>query len=184
MIIVWGSRHYGRVDSAPGVFHIATQFGHIYYIPLIPERSLLKLDATNDMAIKLPLNWKSVFVAWGRAFLIVIALFALIAGVLMTTEIKPDVMGILIAFGIASCGIAAVVASYFVPGVGRATETRAMKLAQAHLNEIGMIRVGVALKKITPEEGERMIKSILEAKASGGQASVTQHEWTRPHVGV
>jgi hypothetical protein len=39
MIIVWGSRLYGKVDAVPGLFHVATRFGHIWYLPLIPMGS-------------------------------------------------------------------------------------------------------------------------------------------------
>jgi len=39
MVIVWGSRLYGKVDVVPGFFHVATRFGHVYYLPLIPTQS-------------------------------------------------------------------------------------------------------------------------------------------------
>ena len=31
MVIIWGTTHAGKVDEVPGMFHVVTQFGHLYY---------------------------------------------------------------------------------------------------------------------------------------------------------
>jgi hypothetical protein len=43
MIVFYGSRLYGRVDEAPGLFHVATMFCHLWFLPLVPLRSYLVL---------------------------------------------------------------------------------------------------------------------------------------------
>ena len=75
MVIVWGSRLYGKVDAVPGFFHVATRFGHVYYLPLIPLQSFVVLGQHGDQfrGIPIRLSGKSVLMAWARAFLLIAA---------------------------------------------------------------------------------------------------------------
>ena len=43
MIIVWGTKLYGKVDEVPGMFHVATRFFHLWYIPLVPLSSAVTM---------------------------------------------------------------------------------------------------------------------------------------------
>ena len=80
MMIVWGSRLYGKVDVVPGLFHVATKFGHINYFPLIPRMSfvVLRQDGDQWQGVPIPLNFKSVVFAWLRAGLLVATIIAAI----------------------------------------------------------------------------------------------------------
>ena len=76
MVIVWGSRLYGKVDEVPGFFHVATRFGHIYYLPLIPMKSFVVLGQSGEefTGVPIPLSFKSILLAWVRAGLLLAAI--------------------------------------------------------------------------------------------------------------
>jgi hypothetical protein len=68
MVIIWGQRMYGRVDRFAGS-HVATRFFHLYYVPLIPLSSWLVLaehDEGRFQGIQVPLQLRSVMLAWTR----------------------------------------------------------------------------------------------------------------------
>jgi hypothetical protein len=48
VIIIWGSRLYGKTDEVPGLVQVATRFGHFDYLPLIPMGSHLIFEETGD----------------------------------------------------------------------------------------------------------------------------------------
>jgi hypothetical protein len=66
MIVVFGSTLYGKVESVPGVCHVATRFLHFFFVPLFPTGSWLVVDKRERAeggaeAIKLPaMHWGSV----------------------------------------------------------------------------------------------------------------------------
>lgn len=129
MFFVWGSRLYGKVDEVPGMFHVATKFGHLWYFPLIPMGSHVILSENEDgwEGIKIPLSMKSVFVAWARAGLVVAALwaaFGMVAGFATAELIGGMVSGL---------GLAVAVALFFatkMTSISRADLQRARQIAQ------------------------------------------------------
>jgi hypothetical protein len=77
MIVVFGSTLYGKVESVPGVCHVATRFLHFFFVPLFPTGSWLvihkreRVEGAAD-ALKLPaMHWGSVGMGWLRFFLLV-----------------------------------------------------------------------------------------------------------------
>ena len=70
MIIVWGSKLYGKVDEIEGVGYVATQFGHLFWIPLIPFNSFfVTRDGQHDFdGTPIGLHGKSVLVGYTRVF--------------------------------------------------------------------------------------------------------------------
>ncbi len=68
MVIIWGSRLYGKVDVVPGLFHVETKFGHLWYIPLIPFGSFLVLNKEGNAwnGVRIPMSFKSILLAWLR----------------------------------------------------------------------------------------------------------------------
>lgn len=80
MIVIYGKAFYGKVDSVPGLFHVSTQFFHVYYIPLLPLQSYLVRveaeDEDHDKGVPVPLCLKSVLCAWVQVAL----LLALVLG--------------------------------------------------------------------------------------------------------
>jgi hypothetical protein len=78
MVVIFGSRLMGKVDVVPGMFHVATQFGHINYLPLIPLKTYLILSQNGDQFRGMPisLSFKSILMAWLRAGLFLVAVVA------------------------------------------------------------------------------------------------------------
>jgi hypothetical protein len=78
MVIVWGSRLMGRVDRVPGMFHVATRFGHLWYLPLIPLQSFVILAEHGDQfrGVPIPMSGKSILFAWARAALFVMTIIS------------------------------------------------------------------------------------------------------------
>jgi len=82
MVFIWGSRLMGKVDVVPGLFHVATQFGHLNYIPLIPMGTYLILtqDGSGFRGLRIALSFKSMLMAWVRVGLFLVAVIASILG--------------------------------------------------------------------------------------------------------
>jgi hypothetical protein len=66
-----GEQLFGKVDQVPGMYHVATQFLHVYFLPLAPSKSFIVLDATKDgdrfRGVPIALSKKSMLFAWLRA---------------------------------------------------------------------------------------------------------------------
>lgn len=78
-MIVFGTRMYGRVDEMPEGY-VATQFFHIWFIPLFPIKSLLVTDDSNDRSVRgVSLGWsgKSILAAYIRTGGVLMALACL-----------------------------------------------------------------------------------------------------------
>jgi hypothetical protein len=88
MLILWGSRLYGKTDSVKGLFHVATLFWHLWYLPLIPLGSHLVLRGPDNelYAVKLGLNAKSWLLVWARAALLVGGVYFLMAATFIAIE--------------------------------------------------------------------------------------------------
>jgi hypothetical protein len=78
MFFIFGSRLFGKCDDVPGMFHVATKFGHINFLPLIPMQSYVVLARNGNQfrGVPIPLSAKSIVVAWGRVISLVIAVVA------------------------------------------------------------------------------------------------------------
>ena len=48
MIIIYGTRCYGYVDRVPGFCYVATQFGHLNYLPLFPTKSFVIVEGSEE----------------------------------------------------------------------------------------------------------------------------------------
>lgn len=65
MIIVYGTRCYGRADVIEGMGHVTCRFVHIMFVPLIPIQTLFLTG--DDTGIKLPFSFKAAASGWLRA---------------------------------------------------------------------------------------------------------------------
>jgi len=83
MLIIYGTRLYGRVDAVPGLFFVATRFFHIFWIPLVPLGSHVVLEETDDGFRGVPcgLNGRSVLAAYVRGLGIGGGIAAVLLGV-------------------------------------------------------------------------------------------------------
>lgn len=79
MIFVWGSKLYGKVDEIEGLGHVATEFGHLFWIPVIPKCSyfVTEEDKHTYQGMPIGLSAKSVLVAYARAASIIFFVAAL-----------------------------------------------------------------------------------------------------------
>jgi hypothetical protein len=67
MILIFGTSKFGKTDRLPGLFHVVTEFAHLYYVPLIPLGSTLVMEGTNDQfGLKIGASGKSVFLGYLR----------------------------------------------------------------------------------------------------------------------
>ncbi|MDA0588091.1 MAG: hypothetical protein O2820_01485 [Planctomycetota bacterium] len=156
MIWIWGSGMYGKCDEVPGVCHVATQFGHLWYIPLIPTGTYAIIEKHDDGSFngaKIPFSFKSLLLAWFR----VAAILGLISGVCIT-YVGFDVNDGWIPLGITLSILGALIGSYKL--FGTASYERA-KVVGEHLglNKTGMMLIEVAYGR---ESADR-----LEADAGG-----------------
>lgn len=87
--VVYGTRLFGQVERAPGLFYISTLFFHVDYLPLFPQRSYLVWEGSESgeqfRGIRLPLNLKSVLAGYLRGWLAAIAIFTGCVGAAATT---------------------------------------------------------------------------------------------------
>lgn len=166
-MIIYGTRLYGKVDEVPGMFHVATQFVFLQYVPLVPMGSYLILSKSGSefQGAKLGLNLKSMLVAWVRAALAVGAVAAVIIAIIMLNDPRHGgakaalPAGILIAAGLAA-GFA-FWWSYRLQGVGRASYARAVQLAEkAGFTEEALVLVELAFGRITQEQANAAIAEM------------------------
>lgn len=133
MYIVWGTALYGRVDRVPGWFDVGTQFGHIYYVPLIPTKTWVILQGTEDgngwKGVEIPMSAKSVLAAWLRAAIAIGMLVSccFLAVALLEKVPRPESPSAAI-WGGTLCGLA--VLYWLTVRFSRASYDRALELAE------------------------------------------------------
>jgi hypothetical protein len=64
MIIVYGTRLFGRADAVEGVGHVCCRFVHVMLVPLVPIETLFVLPDGRGM--KLPFSFKAAASGWLR----------------------------------------------------------------------------------------------------------------------
>src|SRR5262245_49619284 len=68
-----GDNYYGRIDRVPQLFYVCTRFLHVCFVPIVPRDSWLVGEsgdkALRPIVVRLPLNWRSVFMGWFRGAL-------------------------------------------------------------------------------------------------------------------
>ena len=100
MLIIYGSKLYGKVDVVPGLFHVETKFGHLWYIPLIPVESYVVLQKTSNgfNGVRIPMSFKSISYAWLRAGSLIAGIVGLIVALAESNKdlndwITPAIVG-------------------------------------------------------------------------------------------
>lgn len=129
-MVMFGSRLYGKVDEIPGLGYVATKFGHINFVPLIPlEGWLVTAEEGNGWRGQaISMSGKSVLVAWARMLFIVVGLGSLLFGFISFTEEKSQDAIVLGLLGLACIG--GLIASYKWRWVTHASPERALEIAQ------------------------------------------------------
>jgi hypothetical protein len=112
MIVIYGQAAYGKVDKVPNLFHVCTQFYHLYYIPLVPLRSyLVRADAEDEVGlqgVEVPLCFRSVLAGWLRAALILCVVIGVGIGLSHLIEVcganrmKVQISSVVVPFAVAA----------------------------------------------------------------------------------
>lgn len=167
MIIIWGSQLYGKTDEIPGLCHVATRFGHLWYIPLIPMASFIVFSKGDNgfNGASIPLNAKSVLIAYLRGGCAVGAILCSIAA--LANFDKPPAAGGLVAAAL-FC-VAVMVLSYKLSFFKTASYQRAMTMAD-HVGFTAEARLLIdeIYQQIAPEE---------VAMGNLSQRNLSQHEF-------
>src|SRR5262249_14421905 len=114
MIFV-GTRLYGKVDQVPGLFHLATEFFHIQFVPIGPSRSYVVLEGSGNRGIRVRLSGKSILFAYLRAFILVVCLCAVLVG--FNDEVRRR-SGTVVALSIAAACMPLFFLTYFLSRPG------------------------------------------------------------------
>jgi hypothetical protein len=139
MVIVWGSRLMGKCDVVPGLFHVQTRFGHLWYLPLIPTGSYLVLGP--DSGIQVSLSAKSIFLAWARAGAFLAAMIVSLFALILIMEGKPSEPWLATTI-FAAIAWTVCLTLCFAPFVTRASFNRAMRLgAEAGFTQEGFAAI-------------------------------------------
>ncbi|HSQ55140.1 MAG TPA: hypothetical protein VLM40_05290 [Gemmata sp.] len=131
-MMVFGDSYFGLVDRVPGLFYVKTRFLHVWWVPLVPRESwVIHDDGRGKHGYRIPLSWKSVFVAWSRLALGV--MFTMVALMLVPIfEADPRKMTIppVVAAGVVVALLAVLVGAYVLTyRWARPREKRAFQLA-------------------------------------------------------
>jgi 4-amino-4-deoxy-L-arabinose transferase-like glycosyltransferase len=155
-MIVWGTRLFGKVDEVPGLFHVATQFFHVWYVPLIPLGTHLVFEEGGEGWQGLPvrLSLKSVTVAWVRGFA---AAGAIVFGLIGLTEgsgWNPTLTRALVCAALFAL-------LKFYRGFRRASYERAVELAEeADLPPSARIMLDVEYGVLDAEQAEQALLAL------------------------
>lgn len=161
MIIVWGSGLYGEVDAVPGIGRVKTNFGHLYYIPLIPTGShfIFEESSSGWHGVPIRLSFKSIFTAWLRVALGFLALMSLVVGIVGLAD--KQMTG-----GIIGCVVAAVFVAMFIATkkmafFSQASYDRARNIAeQIGLKDEALILIDLSYGEITEDEANQRLNEL------------------------
>ncbi|NOK38110.1 hypothetical protein HMI49_33415 [Corallococcus exercitus] len=138
-MVIFGSRLFGKVDAIPGLGYVATKFGHINFVPLIPLEGWLVVaeEGNGWRGQAIGMSGKSVLVAWARFLFIVVGVGSLLFGSIAFAEHEA---GGAIPLGLLALAcIGGLITSYKWKWVTHASPERAMEIArEAGISEEGL----------------------------------------------
>lgn len=128
MVVIYGTRLYGKCDRWPGAFYVVTKFAHLNFVPLFPTESWIVLEGTESggsfRGVKMQsLAAKSVLFGWFRAFCVIAAL---VAGFATLVSMQPRPENALVP---GFCAAGAVIGFALTHWLGAASPERARQLA-------------------------------------------------------
>ena len=177
MVIIYGTRLMGKVDQVEALGHVATQFFHLYYVPLIPTGSYLVLSEQGDdfRGVSVPLSFKSVLTAWLRAGTFLGFVVCTIVAIVTIADKKNEaVPGIAFGFLAAVC-LGSFIATYFVKWFTKASYERAMQIADlVGLSDEARLMLEVSYGRKTAEQADWELQQL---ETQQEQAVVTPTEY-------
>jgi hypothetical protein len=165
MVIIWGSGLYGKVDEVPELCHVATRFGHLYYVPLLPLGSYAVFEKNGDdfRGAALPLSLKSILVAWLRAGLTVGVIAAGVFSLISFAERHALEGAAGIALALLAIGL--LVGTYYWSGITRANYRRAKQIAEhCGVSPLGMLMIEVAYGRLTAAQADAELAKLHAAE--------------------
>lgn len=171
MIIFFGSGMYGKTDEVPGLFHVETRFGHVYWLPVIPLGSYIVLEKYGDefSGASIGLSGKSVLMAWGRILCpvaLVLSALAFYVALQTQTWMVPLAVMMLSGVGIWGCWVRT--------GCRRASYARAIALGE----KVGLTPEGAALLELAygniSEDDARAAIEQFRAEVAAQEAAQQQ----------
>ncbi len=169
MILIWGSRLYGRVDEGPGLFHVATKFGHLWYFPLIPMGSHLVIDQGPHgwRGMPLPFSFRSMLAAWVLAVVMAAAIASGIFAIIVVPDPRAASLTERVVLG-ALAGLLILLALFLWKSrwMRRASYERACALCDAaDVSDEGRIIVELHYGRITKQEAEQSLAQAAQDRA-------------------
>lgn len=164
MLIIFGTRLYGKVDEVPGLFHVATNFAHVWYLPLIPLGSHVVVERTSEgwQGVPIGLSIKSWLMTWLRAAMLLTGLGAAGWAVGLHLQGRSWWPAALV------CGLALLSAAHltFSAGYRRASYARAVELGEkVGLTDEGNAILELCYGKMSEEEAAKIIIASQAGRA-------------------
>lgn len=163
MIFVWGTRLYGKVDEVPGLFHVATKFFHIWFLPLIPLGSHVVIEKSWNKwrGVPITLSGKSTLIALARVWLFAGALFVGFLGLLFLGGRPPHLAASIITELFAVLLLAGGIAAWVVKSARHATYERAVQLAEkVQVTEEGLVLLELAYGRVSSEDANATLERL------------------------
>jgi len=186
MIIIWGARLYGKTDEVPGMFHVATKFGHLWYIPLIPLGSHIVLEQTGKgwRGVPVPLSGKSILAAWLRGSGIAGMIIAAI-GMAVEVSDRRGNSGLILAASIFAVSLLVTVFAFAYKGLKHASYERALALGEKlGLSDEGRILLELKFNKITPEQAKAALEEAAKDRQELAKLAAEQRTEAAPAAGA
>jgi hypothetical protein len=135
VIVFYGTRLYGKVDQVPGLFHVATSFFYVNFVPLFPTGSFLVFEGTQDgdgrfSGVPLGFSGKSVLFGYLRGGLLLFAIVALVGSMVELAEQRPGQPKGFPPAVWAAAGVGAILAFWASYYLSKAGPLRALDLAR------------------------------------------------------
>ena len=170
MVIIWGSTNAGKVDEVPGgMFHVITQFGHLYYVPLIPTGSFVVLEKTEDggfHGVQIPLSAKSMLAGWLRGGSIVAIVGSIVAGLIATLDNRAAPLAWVLPALIGVGAAVTLILTYKLKFFTEASYERARELAgYVGMNETGLLMLEVTYGRLSAEQADAQLARLEEQQA-------------------
>lgn len=163
-MVIFGSRLFGKCDAIPGLGYVATKFGHINFVPLIPLEGWLVVaeEGNGWRGQAISMSGKSVLTAWARFLFIVVGIISLLFGFIGFSSHDAGTAIPLGLLGLACIG--GLIASYKWKWVTQASPERALEIAR---------EAGIG------EEGLAQLRRMYAAEEAATVAAPAQ-PWTPP----
>ena len=166
-MIVFGSQLFGGTDTVPGVFSVATKFFHVQFFPLVPVSSYLILKRnfgfSSFQGIEIPLNGKSIILAYVRA-LATVAVLGTFIGTVMNipgnNQVSPNLFGLALGCFLATLCVAC--ALMWHKSTRNASYERATELNRTIGSQLGPQAATLCQRLIDTHYGRVMLVTVTK----------------------